>query len=205
MSRQGRRHRLPQHHDYVLVPAPQDFASSKEKAALPAVIITPSSPQCSGDFSVAFLAPAPKPSLLQRAASTLSPVQDKVLAPLQTKARLAFVLVLFLFLGAAHLFAHRLAARHPHLQFDATTASISSADVAALAPIEHSHGHGHGVGLFDWRALWDKGDTVERHEFVVSEEGKTMPALNAELETGEKAIRVAEADAELMRAEAAAR
>ena len=100
--------------------------------------------------------------------------------------------------------AHRLAARLPHLQFDAASASISSADVAALAPVEHPHGH--GVGLFDWRALWDKGDAVERHEFVVTEDEQGAPAADEALsEAEQEAVRVAEADAELYHAEAAAR
>ncbi|VDC04064.1 unnamed protein product [Peniophora sp. CBMAI 1063] len=202
MSRQGRRHRLPQHRDYVLIPAPLDFTLPDEKSPLPAIIVTPSSPQCSADFSIAFIAPEPKPTLLQRAATVLSPVHTKLVAPLQTKARLAFVLALFLFIMAAHLFAHRLATRHPHLQFDAGPASISSADIAALAPLEHTHrlGHGHGGGWFDWRALWDESEPVERQDFVVTEEG-----ANVTFDDEGHASRAAEADIELKRAEAAAR
>lgn len=43
-----------------------------EKSPLPAIVVTPSSPSSSGDFSIAFLAPAPKPSLFQRLTSSLS-------------------------------------------------------------------------------------------------------------------------------------
>ncbi|KZV75116.1 hypothetical protein PENSPDRAFT_571905 [Peniophora sp. CONT] len=201
MPDSGRRHRLPQHRDYVLIPAPLDFTPPDEKSPLPAIIVTPSSPQCSADFSIAFVAPEPKPTVLQRAAAVLSPVHTKLVAPLQTKARLAFVLVLFIFIMAAHLFAHRLATRHPHLQFDSAPASISSADIAALAPFDHSHGigHGHGHGWFDWRGFWDESEAVER-EFVVTEEGE-----NTTSQDEGHASRAAEADIELRRAEAAAR
>ncbi|KAI0031689.1 hypothetical protein K488DRAFT_13523, partial [Vararia minispora EC-137] len=101
--------RLPQHCDYILIPAPSGtyFTPPDEKSPLPAIIVTPSSPSCSADFSIAFLAPPPKPTLLERVISAV--------APFQTKARTTLVLVLFFFILATHLFAHRFAARHPHL------------------------------------------------------------------------------------------
>lgn len=194
---------LPFSLSHALTQPHADFTPPDEKSPLPAIIVTPSSPQCSADFSIAFIAPEPKPTLLQRAATAISPVHAKLVAPLQTKARLAFVLVLFLFIMAAHLFAHRLATRHPHLQFDSAPASISSADIAALAPLEQSHGtgHGHGTGWFDLRGIWDESEPVGRHEFVVTEEGENATSRQDEAH----ASRAAEADVELRRAEAAAR
>jgi len=163
MSRLGpRRHRLPRHCDYILVPAPQDFTPPDEKSPLPAIIVTPSSPSSSFDFSIAFVAPPPKPSFRERFVAAV--------VPLQTKARIALVLILFLFVLATHLLAHRLASRHAYLQFDTTPAAITQ-DAATHARSPHIPAHDSGVGWFDWQGFWqtDERDFGSRHEFVVTE------------------------------------
>ncbi|KAK0231278.1 hypothetical protein IW262DRAFT_471843 [Armillaria fumosa] len=100
-------HRLPLNErlDYTLIPAPLDLSlpSLTEKSPLPAIIVTPSSPVSTHDFSIAFLAPEPKPSFLTRLSSL--------------KARTAIVISLILFILVCHVVTHRLAARRPYLDF----------------------------------------------------------------------------------------
>jgi len=163
MSRQiPRRHRLPRHSDYVLIPASQSFTPPDEKSPLPAIIVTPSSPSSSFDFSIAFVAPPPKPTLRERITA--------VVGPLQTKARVALVLVLFLFVLATHLLAHRLATRHPHLQFDTAPASVTQ-DAVVHVTSARVPTHGSSIGWFDWQGFWqtDERDVGSRHSFIVTE------------------------------------
>ncbi|KAJ7283412.1 hypothetical protein C8J57DRAFT_1120919 [Mycena rebaudengoi] len=63
-----RLHRFPHRIDYTLIPAPLDLTlpMKAESDSLPAIIVTPSSPSSARDFSIAFLAPPPKPTLRQR-------------------------------------------------------------------------------------------------------------------------------------------
>ncbi|KAL0949037.1 hypothetical protein HGRIS_009131 [Hohenbuehelia grisea] len=69
-----RLHRLPQRLDYTLIPAPLDLSlpMMTEKSPLPAIIVTPSSPSSNRDFSIAFLAPPPKPPMRERITSLFS-------------------------------------------------------------------------------------------------------------------------------------
>jgi hypothetical protein len=83
-----------------------------EKSPLPAIIVTPSSPSSSHDFSIAFLAPPPKPSLAERI-SALTSFQ----APVQLRARTTIIFFLMLFILVCHVVTHRLAAQRPHLEF----------------------------------------------------------------------------------------
>ncbi|PBL02020.1 hypothetical protein ARMGADRAFT_235929 [Armillaria gallica] len=107
-------HRLPlnQRLDYTLIPAPLDLSlpSLTEKSPLPAIIVTPSSPVSTQDFSIAFLAPEPKPSILKR---------------LSLKARTAIIIFLILFILVCHVVTHRLAARRPYLDFHEPQAASS--------------------------------------------------------------------------------
>ncbi|KAG2014125.1 hypothetical protein CC2G_010968 [Coprinopsis cinerea AmutBmut pab1-1] len=77
-TRSGPRvHRLPKHLnlDYILIPAPHDLSieSATEKSPLPAIIVTPSSPSSTKDFSIAFLAPPKKPTLRERVSEYFFP------------------------------------------------------------------------------------------------------------------------------------
>jgi len=106
MSRAPRQHRLPRRADYILIPAPLDLSLPlvTEKSPLPAIIVTPSSPSSTRDFSIAFLADPPKPSIHQRLFGT----------PTLRLRSISFLLLL-IFLLVFHLVAHNLAARHGHL------------------------------------------------------------------------------------------
>ncbi|THH14875.1 hypothetical protein EW146_g5525 [Bondarzewia mesenterica] len=153
-----RRHRLPQHRDYVLVPAPIDLSlpDVSEKSPLPAIIVTPSSPCSSGDFSIAFLAP-PQPTLQERIASFTS--------PLQLKARTTLILLLLFFILACHLLTHRLATRIPHLEFD-TMGDITLGVGADQTAVETASSF---ASWFDWKMMLGFSVPDGKREFVVTE------------------------------------
>lgn len=117
-GRAPRIHRLPQRLDYTLIPAPLDLSlpDASEKSPLPAIIVTPSSPSSSHDFSIAFLAPPRSPTLRERISCYLSESKKQ---QLQCKARWTVILTVLLFIMACHVLAHRLAVTRPHLQFEA--------------------------------------------------------------------------------------
>jgi hypothetical protein len=151
-----RRHRLPQHSlDYILVPASDDVSLSQMavKTALPAIVVTPSSPSCSADFSIAFLAPPEKPTFRERLFSFA--------APLNHRARTTLLLLLLLFIMACHLLTHRLATSHSHLQFG-TMQGVTEESNIHPSPY---------MPLFDWQAIWGirTSDLDGKREFVVAE------------------------------------
>jgi hypothetical protein len=153
-----RRHRLPQHRpDYILIPAPEDVSLSQMgvKSALPAIIVTPSSPSCSADFSIAFVAPPGKPTLRERLFSFS--------APLNLRTRTTLLMLLLLFIMACHLLTHRLATSHSRLQFGAMQGVTEE-------PPAHAHPGPH-MPWFDWQAIWGlrPSDMDGKREFVVAE------------------------------------
>ena len=116
---------------------------------MPAIIVTPSSPSSTHDFSIAFLAPdeSEKPSIRQRFTAFA-----KLPAPFPLRARFAFFLVLLVFIILCHVVTHRLAERRPYLEF-----SVQDGDTPAIGTIE---------SLLDLTGLWSaKGD--EKREFVI--------------------------------------
>ncbi|KAL4241426.1 hypothetical protein ABKN59_000296 [Abortiporus biennis] len=136
-----RLNRLPQRLDYTLIPAPLDLTLPlvDEKAALPAIIVTPSSPSGEKDFAIAFLAPEPKPSLRERLTASMpslpsfpTRLPSQIRLPqspfkndfeqrsswsFTTRARTLVVFSVLLFIMACHLILHRAITGHPHLQF----------------------------------------------------------------------------------------
>ncbi|KAJ7087229.1 hypothetical protein B0H15DRAFT_843150 [Mycena belliarum] len=148
-----RLHRFPHRIDYTLIPAPLDLSLplKTEKDALPAIIVTPSSPSSARDFHIAFLAPPPKPSVRERLGS-LAPFTS----PFQRKARTLLILSLIFFVLICHVVTHRLAARRPHIEF-----SVQTGDAHL---VESSFGN--------WviRSIWgeDGPDDVKR-EFIVND------------------------------------
>ncbi|KAF9468781.1 hypothetical protein BDZ94DRAFT_1150444, partial [Collybia nuda] len=109
-----RLHRLPHRLDYTLIPAPLDLSLplATEKSPLPAIIVTPSSPSSSHDFSIAFLAPPPKATVFERISSYAS---FKTSA--HFRARTMIIIFIIIFLMVCHVVTHRLAIRRPHLEF----------------------------------------------------------------------------------------
>ena len=102
-----------------------------EKSPLPAIIVTPSSPSSNRDFSIAFLADPPKPTLIQRFMSIKGPVSSA-----QTNFRLRSIifLLVLIFILVCHLVTHNLAARHPRLDLTGQTgeARLTGFDIKAF-------------------------------------------------------------------------
>jgi len=151
MVRSSRLHRLPQRLDYTLIPAPLDLTFD-EKSPLPAIIVTPSSPRNSTDFSIAFLAPEPKPSLRERVIShlprlsafsseqpiSLATTPSKSSFPslsAPSKARSVIIIFILLFVMACHMIAHRFAIT-PRMNFQTKGLGLGEVD------IENTHIHG---------------------------------------------------------------
>ncbi|TFK92971.1 hypothetical protein K466DRAFT_594786 [Polyporus arcularius HHB13444] len=135
-----RLNRLPQRLDYTLIPAPLDLTRPivDEKAELPAIIVTPSSPVFESEFFIAFVAPPPSPTFSQRL-STLVPsfrsyLPSQIQLPttpfkatfdergsnsfsLRSRIRTIILLFVLLFIMASHVVLHRVATNHPHIEF----------------------------------------------------------------------------------------
>jgi len=151
MSRPGPRvHRLPHRTDYKLIPAPLDLSlpSLTEKSSLPAIIVTPSSPTSTRDFSIAFLASPPKPSLRQRFSSS------RVFGSPNLRLRSILFVLVVLFIIVCHLVTHSLAARHPRMEL-----TVQSGEAHAVAG---------SISWFDFRSLFRRQALVENvsREFI---------------------------------------
>jgi len=159
--RASRPNRLPQRLDYTLIPAPLDLSKPlvDDNAALPAIIVTPSSPSGASDFSIAFLAPEKKEPLVSRVSSRFTPL---------FKARTLFLLFLPLLLLASHVITHRLAVYRPHLHFDAHTQQsyVRSEDAPG---VEVSNIDNSADSLKGWFGLRDSWNTRHVRNFIVEE------------------------------------
>ncbi|KAF9782596.1 hypothetical protein BJ322DRAFT_1142908 [Thelephora terrestris] len=175
MVRSSRLHRLPQRLDYTLVPAPLDLTLPLE-SPLPAIIVTPSSPRCSTDFSIAFLAPEKKPSWRERAASYLPklslPSQPISLATTPTKSsfssltspfrpRSIVIMFILLFTMACHMIAHRFAIT-PRIDFQTKGLGLGEAglvDAHLRGSLSQSQPNVPRVGGSDsWLGIWETRD-----------------------------------------------
>ncbi|KAK1235682.1 hypothetical protein PQX77_001053 [Marasmius sp. AFHP31] len=166
MARPGaprpRLHRLPQRLDYTLIPAPLDLSLPliTEKSPLPAIIVTPSSPSDERHFSIAFLAPPPKPTIRERLSSFSS-------STFSVRARTALLLFVIGFVMVCHLIAHKMAARtgRPHLDFGVQT-QPSEAGGSTV--------HGHSNSGASWFNSFLSGgpgtlDDADKRDFIVIE------------------------------------
>ncbi|KAJ7122833.1 hypothetical protein C8R44DRAFT_704594 [Mycena epipterygia] len=148
-----RLHRFPHRIDYTLIPAPLDLSLplKTEKDALPAIIVTPSSPSSDRDFSIAFLSPPPKPSIRERLGS-----YAPFVSPFQRKARNLIILSLIFFVLICHLVTHRLAARRPHLEFSVQTGDAHFVD--------------NSFGTWVVRSLWGEESAADaKREFLIND------------------------------------
>ncbi|KAI9066367.1 hypothetical protein FKP32DRAFT_1565851 [Trametes sanguinea] len=188
-----RLNRLPQRLDYTLIPAPLDLSLPlvDEKADLPAIIVTPSSPVLESEFYIAFLAPPPSPTFSQRLAS-LVPSFPSVQSYLPSHARTVFLLLILLFIMASHLIMHRLITNHPHLDFDVKPeheigiAALSRpSEVDTFGARVDAHDVDSDVsdpstaGWFNIHALWaplPATSTRSPKDFVVVESAAPVPA-----------------------------
>jgi len=136
-----RRHRLPQRLDWSLIPPPLDLSQPlvDEKALLPAIIVTPSSPTCDRDFAIAFLADkeaANSSRGLGAELATSSPTRAFLRTALKRAAtpphpfrpRTLLLVGVVLFLLLCHAFAHCVAARRPRLHFVQSSSALAAAE-----------------------------------------------------------------------------
>jgi len=145
MSRPGPRvHRLPHRTDYKLIPAPLDLSlpSLTEKSALPAIIVTPSSPTSTRDFSIAFLASPPKPSIRQRLSSS------RVFSSPNLRLRSILFVLVVLFIIVCHLVTHNLAARRPRLELTVQSGEVHAVDGS--------------IGWFDFGSFFGRQLPIEK-------------------------------------------
>jgi hypothetical protein len=128
-------HRLPHRTDYTLIPAPLDLSLSQatEKSPLPAIIVTPSSPSSSRDFSIAFLAAPPKLSLLERIASW-----KHYGGPVPFRIRSILIVLFITFAFICHLAADSLAMRRPYLELNAREGGDASVSQSPVRWIDFS-------------------------------------------------------------------
>ncbi|KAF7776459.1 hypothetical protein Agabi119p4_4852 [Agaricus bisporus var. burnettii] len=166
MARQVPRiHRLPQRLDYTLVPAPLDLSlpTLTEKSPLPAIIVTPSSPSHTHDFSIAFLAPPPKLPFRKRFASSFNNTfTEKSWLTQPRPLRTFFILsILFFILTTTYLINHRVAGYpYPRLDLDIAHRELDS-DVN-LGPVPDGE---FKPAAWDWvefgfRKVWESGGNV---------------------------------------------
>ncbi|KAJ3571677.1 hypothetical protein NP233_g3606 [Leucocoprinus birnbaumii] len=161
MARQGPRlHRLPQRLDYTLIPAPLDLSleslpSITEKSPLPAIIVTPSSPIHTHDFSIAFLAPAPKPTIRERFVKSFNYAAENSWLAQSRPLRTFFILTLLFFIMiTTHLISYRLSAFPYHrLESDVTHRRVPNEPTndiwAGQAHPVNPDGDAH-FGAWDW-------------------------------------------------------
>ena len=170
-----------------------------EKAELPAIIVTPSSPVFESEFFIAFLAPPPSPTFSQRLATlvptfrTYLPSQIQLPAsPFKTsfddrssfslRGRLRAIILLFmlLFIMASHVAIHRIATNHPHLEFgmvpehDIDFAALSrTSDMDVIGARVDGHDAAasdpSAAGWFNLRAMWAPVPAPSTRSFVVEE------------------------------------
>ncbi|GJE84951.1 hypothetical protein PsYK624_010270 [Phanerochaete sordida] len=165
-----RLNRLPQRLDYTLIPAPLDLSLPlvDEKAALPAIIVTPSSPSGETDFSIAFIAPPPTPSLKERVSSwwstlpKISSLQPRLPSQIQlpstpyktefesapswtlkTRASTTILMAILVFIIGCHLLLHSLASFHPRMDYgtaaeDSIVAAVFTGDVDNISGVHRS-------------------------------------------------------------------
>jgi len=185
MVRGQRIHRLPQRLDYTLIPAPLDLTLPlvDEKSPLPAIIVTPSTPSSINDFSIAFLAPVPKPTIRERISSVFIPSLPPSPIALPTTAKSSFpslsarvkartivmMFLLFIVMGC-HLITHRMATQRPHMDFENPGLGLGEHSSVDLGNSQDNDDKAPGPRLLGgWLALWNIDGEEESHDFIITE------------------------------------
>ncbi|KAG6853222.1 hypothetical protein C0991_005889 [Blastosporella zonata] len=106
-----------------------------EKSPLPAIIVTPSSPSSSHDFSIAFMLPPPQPTLKER----ISTYASSKAFSFPVRARTTFIILVIIFVLVCHVVTHSIVIRRPHLEFSVQTGEAHIPDTS--------------INWFDFRSL----------------------------------------------------
>ncbi|KAL9712386.1 hypothetical protein Ac2012v2_003623 [Leucoagaricus gongylophorus] len=163
-----RLHRLPQRLDYTLVPAPLDFSlvTSTEKSPLPAIIVTPSSPVHKQDFSIAFLAPVPKPTLCKRVVKYVNHIADNFWFAQSRSLRAFLILTLIFFIMiTSHLIIDRVSAYH-YVRLDPNARSLASDTTSHILAEEPQVDIWRWIG-FESKKVWSLGGGVAVEDYLV--------------------------------------
>jgi hypothetical protein len=147
--------------------------------------VTPSSPASATDFSIAFLAPHPKPTICQRFMSlipnfkrlfsshvalptTPKPSSLKFSAP--CKARTIIITLLLLAIMACHVILHRMAIQGPRMDFGHPGLGLGDHSPAELGLVgEHDSRTSGSRLLGGWLSVWKTDDTEWIQDFVITE------------------------------------
>jgi len=188
MVRGQRIHRLPQRLDYTLIPAPLDLTLPlvDEKSPLPAIIVTPSTPSSINDFSIAFLAPVPKPTIRERLSSIFikslpslppspialptTPKPSFLSLSARFKARTVVMMFLLFIVMGCHLVTHRMAIQRPHMDFENPGLGLGEHSSVDLGNSQGNDDKAPGPRfLGGWLALWNSDREEESHDFIITE------------------------------------
>lgn len=134
---------------------------------MPAIIVTPSSPVHKQDFSIAFLAPAPRPTFRKRAVTYVNHIADNF-GLTQSRSLRTFLVLAFIFfiMVITHLIIIRFSAYH-YIRIDPDSRSLAS------DPITHVRAGGepqvdvwHWIG-FEFKKAWSLGGGVAVEDSLV--------------------------------------
>jgi len=139
------------------------------------------------DFSIAFLAPAPKPSFCQRVSSMFYkslpslpsspptlPITQKssslsLSAP--SKARTIVIMFLLVMVMGCHVVTHRMATQRPRMDFENPGLGLGEHSIAEFGNVQVTGDQAPGTRFLEgWLDLWEFDEDEQSHnDFVVSE------------------------------------
>lgn len=155
-----------------------------EKALLPAIIVTPSSPSGETDFCIAFIAPPQKPTVRERVSTALARVpkfsfhrrlpseiqlpisKNEYDAPpspswsVKARARTIILMTILIFIMACHLILHTMASAHPRFEFGAaneqeiTLTSVANGSLDSLSQDAVDVNEPGVAGWFNLHSMW---------------------------------------------------
>ncbi|KAG6849940.1 hypothetical protein H0H93_003312, partial [Arthromyces matolae] len=132
-----------------------------EKASLPAIIVTPSSPTSTHDFSIAFLAPPAKQTFFGRVSSFV----PKNSLSFPVRARTSIIIVLIFVVMVCHVVTQSLAFRRPHLEFSVQTGEARIVDTS--------------INWFDFRSFLGNDTPIPPESEDLIEGSSSLPAHSA--------------------------
>jgi hypothetical protein len=151
-----------------------------EKSPLPAIIVTPSSPVNTHDFSIAFLAPPPKPTVRERLISSANNLRENSwLAQSRSFRTFLILALLFFVMITTHLITHRHTVYpYPRFQADlghrrlptdpATSSRAVQIDSSLVSDEEPQIGIISWIG-FELRKAWSVGGGVVIEDYMTVE------------------------------------
>ena len=153
-------------HRWSIYHADFSLLTSTEKSPLPAIIVTPSSPVHKQDFSIAFLAPEPKPTFRKRVVTYVNHIADNSgLTPSRSLRTFLILAFIFFVMITTHLIILRFSAYH-YIRIDPDSRSL------AIDPTSHGRAGGPQVDVWHWigfefKKAWSLGGGVAIEDSLV--------------------------------------